>query len=321
VDVPETWVPGGHVLRGPRIWPEIRASIAELIADLEAAGPEGLDGMRRRFRDLGQTDSATAVTQLLDARFELLVASHLARAGALQRIRADTPDFDCHWNGSDLGVEATTRAREEIASALERAIEQGQWGDADVHVTLTRTGKLLFSEPPEVIAEISERVTAQITEAIADPGNGQLKRGNIPIPEFGLSAMWTAGLGIGFPGVRVAYDSALTFTEEEWEHHWKMAALQVKDTVEGKGKKKYESPSIAVVDISRLGETSRLLGADGIARYQQILDDCNLGNLRGALLVRTTLTSRAIEPLCARIDGPVELAGLAAQLTVNLYGG
>src|SRR5690348_12912881 len=96
--------------------PEIRAAIAELIADLEAAGPQGLDGMRRRFRDLGRTDSTTAITQLLDARFELLVASHLARAGALQRIRADTPDFDCRWDGSDLGVEATTRAREEIGA-------------------------------------------------------------------------------------------------------------------------------------------------------------------------------------------------------------
>jgi hypothetical protein len=301
--------------------PEIRAGIAELIADLEAAGPEGLDGMRRRFRDLRRADSATAITKLLDARFELLVASHLARVGALQRIRADTPDFYCRWDGSDLGIEATTRAREEIASALECAMEQGQWGDVNVHVTLTRTGRLLFSEPPELIAKVSERVTAEITEAIADSGNGQLKRGNIPIPEFGLSAMWTAGVGIGFPGVRVAYDSALTFTEEEWEHHWKMAALQVKDTVEGKGKKNYESPSIAVVDISRLGETSRLLGADGIARYQQTLDDCNLGNLRGALLVRTTLTSRVIEPLCTCIDGPEELAALAAQLTANPHGG
>jgi hypothetical protein len=100
-----------------------------------------------------------------------------------------------------------------------------------------------------------------------------------------------------------------------------MAAWQVKDTVEDKGKKKYQSPSIAAVDISRLGETSRLLDADGIARYQQILDSCNLGNLRGALLVRTTLTSRVIEPLRARIDGPKELAALAAQLIANAYDG
>lgn len=321
MDVPESWAPNGHVLRESWIWPEIRAGIAELIADLEAAGPEGLDGMRRRFRDLRRTDSATAITQLLDARFELLVASHLARAGALQRIRTDTPDFDCHWNGSDLGAEATTRAREEIGSALERAMERGQWGDADVQVTLTRTGKLLFSEPPELMAEISDRVIAQISAAIAAAGDRGLKYGNIPIPEFGLNAAWTAGASIGFPGVRVVYQSTLTFTEEEWEHHWKMAAWQVKDTVENKGRKKYDLPSIAVVDISRLGETSRLLGADGIARYEQILDACNLGNLRGALLVRTTLTSRAIEPLCARIEDPVQLAALAALLTGNPYGG
>jgi len=181
---------------------EILTGIIELIAELEAAGPEGLDGMRRRFRDLGRTDSGTAMTQLLEARFELLVASRLARVGALRRIRADTPDFDCHWNGSDLGVEATTRAREEIGSALERAMERGQWGDADVHVTLTRTGKLLFSEPPELIAKVSDRVIRQIRAAIAAAGDRTLEHGNIPIPEFGLNAAWTTGTGIGFPGAR-----------------------------------------------------------------------------------------------------------------------
>jgi hypothetical protein len=320
VDVPEAWAPNGHVVREPWMRPEIRAGIAELITDLETAGPEGLDGMRRRFRDLRRTDTATAITQLLDFRFELLVASQLTRAGALLRIRADTPDFDCRWDGSDLGVEATTRAREEIGSALERAMEDGQWGDADVQVTLTRTGKLLFSEPPELVAEISDRVIAQIKEAIAAAGDQPLKHGNIQIPEFGLNAAWTAGTGIGFPGARVAYQSTLIFTDQEWEHHWKMAARQVNDTVERKGKKKYQWPSVVVVDISRLGETSRLLGADAIARYQQILDDCDLGNLRGALLVRTTLASRVIEPICTRLEGPVQLATLVHQLTRNPYG-
>jgi hypothetical protein len=46
-----------------------------------------------------------------------------------------------------------------------------------------------------------------------------------------------------------------------------------------------------------------------------------LGNLQGALLVRTTLTSRAIEPVCGRLDGPVEIVALAAQPTANPYGG
>jgi len=170
VDLPETWAPQGHVLREPWMRPEIRTGIAELIADLEGAGPDGLGGMRRRFRDLGRTDSATAVTQLLDVRFEMLVASQLARAGALRKIRSDTPDFDCRWDGSDLGVEATTRAREEIGAALERAMEQGPWGDADVQVTLTRTGTLLFSVAPALIAETSDEVIAQIKDAVAAAG-------------------------------------------------------------------------------------------------------------------------------------------------------
>jgi hypothetical protein len=230
------------VLREPGMLP-ILAGTTELIADLEVAAPEGLDGIRRRFRDLKRTDIVTATTQLLNARFELLVASHLARAGTLRRTRADTPDFDCCWDGSDVGVEVTTRAREEIGSALERVMEEGQWGGTDVHVTLTRTGTPLFSVAPELIAKTSDQIIAAISVA----GDKGLAHGNIPIPEFGLSAAWTAGAGIGFPGARVAYESPLMSTEEEWENYWKMAAMQVKNTVEGKGKKEYQSPSIAVV--------------------------------------------------------------------------
>jgi hypothetical protein len=37
----------------------------------------------------------------------------------------------------------------------------------------------------------------------------------------------------------------------------------------------------------------------------RILDDPNLGNLGGVLLVRTTLTSRAIDLLCARFEDSV----------------
>jgi len=67
-----------------------------------------------------------------------------------------------------------------------------------------------------VIVETSDRVITQIIEAIAAAGDERLRHGNIPITEFGLNAAWTAGADIGFPGARVAYQSALTFTEEEW---------------------------------------------------------------------------------------------------------
>jgi len=46
-------------------------------------------------------------------------------------------------------------------------------------------------------------------------------------------------------------------TRDQWDHHWKMAALQTKDTVEKKGRKAYALPSILVLDISRLGTRAR----------------------------------------------------------------
>lgn len=308
LDIPESWAPESHVLRAPWIPSVVVSGVAASIADLEQAAPNGLDGLRRRFRDAGRGDMAVASTQILEARFELLVATQLARAGALTRIRSDTPDFDCSWHGSDFGVEATTRAREEVGTALERVMEQAAWDEADVQVTLTRTGKLLFSESPAVIAAASDQVVTLITAEVAGAANGEIRHGTVALPELGLNAMWASGTGMGMPGIRVTFQSPLLFTSEEWEYHWNMAAYQVKDTVEGKGRKNYDAPSIVVVDISRLGETSRLLTADGLARYQRIIDDCDLGNLSGALLVRTTLTSQFIEPLCYRADDAVRSA-------------
>jgi hypothetical protein len=93
-----------------------------------------------------------------------------------------------------------------------------------------------------------------------------------------------------------------------------MVALQVQDTIKKKGAKPYSLPSIAVVDVSRLGETSRLLSPEGISKYQDVIDNCDLGNLRGVLVVRTKLTSRVIEPVCWRLDESVCLTAGAVIL-------
>jgi hypothetical protein len=314
VSLPPAWAAPGHVLTEPWFRPEVRSVIAGLMADVEAAAPQGLESMRRRFRDIGRAaDQASAMSSALDARAELLVASRLARAGALKKIRMDTPDFDCELGGAEFGVEVTTRAREE-AAAMERELERQLWDDDDVHVMLSRTGKLLFSESPAITAAAGARVAGEIRAGIAVAPDGQYKHGNVPVPELGLAASWTTGIGMTFPGGRVAYQSVLTFSAEEWEHHWNMAALQVKDSVEGKGRKRYDSPSIAVVDVSRLGETSRLLTPEAIAKYQEILDSCELGNLRGAMLIRTTLDSPLVQPIAHRLDDSVRLGGAAVVL-------
>jgi hypothetical protein len=57
----------------------------------------------------------------LHLRFELVVAAQLQRAGALSRIRSDTPDFDCQWGEHQFGVEVTTRARDEVGAAWSRS--------------------------------------------------------------------------------------------------------------------------------------------------------------------------------------------------------
>jgi hypothetical protein len=265
VDVPAEWTgAGGHVRLERWIPPHIRDGFAELIPELEAAAPEGLAGARNRFRDNCRIDQGQGLNQLLNQRFELLVAAQLQRAGALTRIRPDTPDFDCRWEEHEFGVEATTRARQEVGAALEEALEWGLWDGPGVNMTLLRSGKLLFSEKPEVIAGISNRVIAEVKKRIAH-ATQQSQFGNVAVPQLGLTAMWRAGMGISMPGARVTYQSVLIFTDEEWDHHWKMATLQVKDTIEEKGGKPYSLPSIVVVDVSRLGEASRLLGPEGSA--------------------------------------------------------
>jgi hypothetical protein len=114
--------------------------------------------------------------------------------------------------------------------------------------------------------------------------------------------------------MRVTYQSLLT--DAEWEHHWKMAALQIKDPIEKKGKKTYAIPSIVVLDVSRLGEAGQRPLGPWTGNFQDVLDGCDLGNLRGVLVVRSELTSQNLEPLCWRGD---DLAVVAASAV--LFGG
>ena len=46
--------------------------------------------------------------------------------------------------------------------------------------------------------------------------------------------------------MRVTYESLLT--RDQWDYHWKMAALQIKDAIAKKGRKAYARPSILVLD-------------------------------------------------------------------------
>ncbi len=194
------------------------------------------------------------MAQLLDQRAELLVGVRLVRAGVLVKMGKETPDFECEWRGTEFGVGVTTRARPEAGAAMHDLLEKTVWDGPDVGVTLTRSGKLLFSESPAKTAAIAGQVIASINEHVAAAA-GQPVAGSIPIPELGLTAMLHPA-PISGPGMRVTYEFLLV--PEEWEHHWSMAALQIKDPVENKGRKTYALPSIVVLDVSRLGYAGQM---------------------------------------------------------------
>jgi hypothetical protein len=249
--------------------------LAVLITELEAAGPPGLGDRRTAFRQQGQVAGSGVLSalqrresgwaQLLEQRAELLVGVQLVlvRAGVLRRMGKETPDFECRWQHTEFGVEVTTRARPEAASAMHDLLETGLQDGPDVGVTLTRTGKLLFSEDPVKTATIADQVLTRIKE-MATAAAGQPLSGRIPVPELGLAAMVHDDDLV--PGMRVAYESLLT--QDQWDHHWKMAALQIKDTVEKKGRKAYALPSILVLDISRLGYAGQVIAGSWIAEFQ-----------------------------------------------------
>jgi hypothetical protein len=86
------------------------------------------------------------------------------------------------------------------------------------------------------------------------------------------------------------------------DYHWSMAVLQIKDPVEKNGRKTYRLPSIVVLDVSRLGSAGQVPAGSWTGKFQEVLDACELGNLGGALVVRSVLASGVLEPLCWRGD-------------------
>jgi hypothetical protein len=211
--------PEGHYLHGPTVPEHVRASLADLIFELEAAQVDGLDSRRNEFRDscrvtdTGQTladlsERMRVERRILDMRFELLVAVQVQRAGVLVQMRADTPDFDCRYRDLEFGVEATTRARAEVASALHGFLEAGLYEGPDVQVVLNPTSERLYTKSPEEIRRVAERILAQI-EANQSAARSPY---SIPVPELRLTAFLWPGCGIG-PGLRVAYQAMHTLDD------------------------------------------------------------------------------------------------------------
>jgi hypothetical protein len=61
--------------------------------------------------------------------------------------------------------------------------ERDMWNGPDVHVTLKRTDKLLFSISPQKTAEAGSRLTTQINELVAT-AKGEPAFSRVPVPEL-----------------------------------------------------------------------------------------------------------------------------------------
>ena len=235
----------------------------------------------------------------------------LIRADVLTKISKETPDFECSWKGNEFGIEVTTRARREAGLAMHDLLEKGLSDGPDVGVTLIRSGKLLFSEDPAKTAAIAaDQVVTAIKERVHGRG-GPASHRQHPDPRSRAhrhAARRRARLRAGHAG-----DLRAPLTDEQREHHWKMAALHIKDPIEKKGRKTYGLPSIVVLDVSRLGSAGQApADASWTGKFQDVLDACELGNLNGALVVRSELMSELLQPLCWR--GEESLAAAAAVL-------
>lgn len=308
MNVPSSWTgPNGHVLQQPWFPTCIRDNFAELITELEAAAPAGLRDRRTAFRSQGQLGQGSpdlstenqaeqAMARMLEIRAELLIGVRLVRAGVLRRMSERTPDFECEHTGCEFGVEVTTRACDDIAGALHGCLERKLEGGPEVRVMLMRQGDPVFHLSTDRVDQISGQIIAQAGTLASTTAGGRVF-GNMFIVEAGLNAVFMPGDGTT-PGMRVTFQ--LPETEEQWERHWSMAALLMRDRIEAKGRKHYALPSIAAVDVSRLGEACRWPIGPWAAKFQEILDKCNLGNLQGVLVIRSTLDSLSVDPIAWR---------------------
>ena len=209
MDVPVAWTgASGHLLHERWIPPWIRDGLAALISELEAAAPPGLNRTRTAFRqppDKGLPPTRRrdiAIRQLLARRFELLVAVRLVRAGVLTKISSGTPDFECSWQGTEFGIEATTRTRPEVGSYMRDLLEDGLFSEPDVEVILARSEDRLLFADPDMTAAVAGRVVTAIKERAAAAA-GQPVTGTIPVPELGFTAVLHDAGPVCVPGRRV----------------------------------------------------------------------------------------------------------------------
>jgi hypothetical protein len=261
--------------------PAIPASFEVIIDDLERANPPGLPNRRTTFRT-----QAGNIERLLNLRSELVIASSLARNHIKFGFSSDSPDMVCETDFGRIGVEATTRARDDLAR-LHDLLEERLAPGPDVSAILRRTAEVF-----KVDMSREQDLLAAVVGAIAAG-----RPGPVSIPDFHIAVDLHYGTG-SLPNHRVTWLPLL-----DQSPYWKGAAREFTTAISNKGVRAFAVPTLAAVDVTRLGDMLHwLMFPPSEEDLTQYLSSDLLGTLKAVALV---------------IAGNLQAAGMACVATYS----
>ena len=272
-------------------WNGVGEALEIVLNDLECWAPRGVDSRRSTFRNQRNNERA-----LLDLRSELVVAASLARNRVKFEFLRGSPDLVCETIDGRVGVEVTTRHRNDIRT-LHDALEARPINANGVQVQLRRIGteykfdQRRLSEIVEVVAQVAESGRSETVSfawagvaatVIQDEGSGS-----------GMQVMWDA--------------------RTDWNSHWLGIGWELVSSIKDKGTKNYSVPTIAVVDITRLGDSSHWPPSEIPKNLTQRLTEDMAGSLEGVVVVFSGFLQSASVTILERWTNPAKTNG--AELT------
>jgi hypothetical protein len=237
----EAWMdgaPADHPLNHRGIPREFLVVWDDLLRPIEIAQPLRIVRKKDAFRKI-QTFS-----QCMEQRAELLAASLLAHADIAFEFGADHPDLIL--SGQDCGIEVGTRAIDDLR-ALHDEIEGRAQGLTGLQIILTFDGR-----PLKIGAS---RLTDIANEVVASAASGT---GNLRFENIGL----TVGVATApFDGVHVSMSGQKLGSE--LGPHMAEIEREVDNKIAEKRRQAEKLPTMLLLDISRVGDSSCALRRSG----------------------------------------------------------
>lgn len=286
------------------------SSVAEIAKPLEVAiddvmrtRPHGWEG---KAKDFYANRNSTA--QMLDLRAELVIAAALGRNGVTYKFLSSTPDLVCLTSMGEFGLEVTCKQRRSDLAELSHRVRERLKDEHAVIVTLRKRN--------EDVA-----IDRETLDSIVDDIVGAVKAGTSGWNSFGDGGLRAIiDFEHAIPGtVSVPWQST-----QEFNPDWSLVPRAVRSAVAEKATKRFEVPSVAVVDLTRYDPVGmwpkEVLPTD----FARLLTPEVAGPLHGVALVRCGyMQSLSIEVLQTWVNpvherGPDILELLSFATRVNL---